>query len=209
MLRLPVFSTLAVFFFSYLWGASFVVSNSEDMGPGSLRQAILDLNSSGDLSNTITIDSGLNTIQLSSDLPVINVPVEFNISSQDTLRISGNTNQYRVYGVSPELTPVPRIQIGSSSTLRLSGKIDLGTVFISGDGKLVLDGSNTYTGGTIINGLVDISGTGALDPTGSVTVNAGMFSISGIAAASQTIGDLMGTGGNYPHRRKDTNCRNV
>lgn len=195
MLRLPGFSILAIFSFSYLWGASFIVSNKEDAGPGSLRQAILDLNASGDSSNTITIDPGLNTIQLASDLPVITVPVEFNISDQDVLRISGNTNQYRVYGVSPELTPVPRIQVGSSSTLHLSGKIDLGTVFVSGDGKLVLDGTNTYTGGTIVNGSVDVSGTGILDPTGSVTVNAGMFSISGIESALQTIGDLMGVGG--------------
>lgn len=50
--------------------ATFQVTNTNDAGAGSLRQAILDANAAGD-ADTITFAAGLanQTITLSSDLP--------------------------------------------------------------------------------------------------------------------------------------------
>ena len=54
-----------------LWAADFIVSTNADSGAGSLRQAIINSNASGG-SNTITINSGVGTITLTSgDLPSI------------------------------------------------------------------------------------------------------------------------------------------
>lgn len=65
-----------------------------------------------------------------------------------------------------------------------------------GSSVLTLTGVNTYSGGTIINeGILALLGSGTLHPAGDVTVNAGIFNISDIAAESQTIGNLSGAGG--------------
>jgi len=60
------FSSLATF------GADFTISNGNDDGTGSLRQAILDANAAGDGPHTFTMD-GTYTITLSSNLPTITV----------------------------------------------------------------------------------------------------------------------------------------
>jgi len=57
--------------------AQFVVTNVNDSGPGSLRQAILDANAAGaplgvpGATQTITFNSGVGTIALQSALPLI------------------------------------------------------------------------------------------------------------------------------------------
>ena len=66
----------------------------------------------------------------------------------------------------------------------------------SNTGILTLAASNTYSGGTIIGasaGTLALSGSGALLSTGAVS-NASTFDISGIDAASTTIGSLQGAG---------------
>lgn len=57
------------------FAATFTVTNTNDSGPGSLRQAILDANASG-ASSTITFNLPLSrTIAVASALPQINVPI--------------------------------------------------------------------------------------------------------------------------------------
>ena len=70
--------------------ADYVVTNNNDSGGGSLRQAIINSNSSLG-PNTITINSGIGTIALASDLPQVasNVTISGNGAT-----ISGS-NQYR------------------------------------------------------------------------------------------------------------------
>ena len=71
-----------VSFASVARASDFTVTNNNDSGTGSLRQAILDANSTGG-SNTISLNAGLGPITLSSgDLPVI----------QSSITIQGNGN---------------------------------------------------------------------------------------------------------------------
>jgi len=56
------------------WAANFDVTNGNDSGAGSLRQAIFDSNAAGG-SNTITINSGVGTVTLSQSLPMITASV--------------------------------------------------------------------------------------------------------------------------------------
>ncbi len=67
----------------------------------------------------------------------------------------------------------------------------------SGSGELILEGKNNYTGGTVIvGGLLTLSKTGTLAPTGKVTISSGgILDISTIGADSQTISSLSGSGG--------------
>ncbi|MGB7128073.1 MAG: autotransporter-associated beta strand repeat-containing protein [Candidatus Rhabdochlamydia sp.] len=70
---------------------------------------------------------------------------------------------------------------------------------LGSSGTLTLTGTNTYTGGTIINaGTIALSGAGSLSSIGEVFIGSGgTFDISGINAASQTIGDLTGAAGGF------------
>lgn len=85
-----VFNTLVVLTTimqsSRLFAVDFTVTNNSASGAGSLSQAITDLNASGTAGsavslNTITINSGLSTITLTADLPVIQKGVTINTSS--------------------------------------------------------------------------------------------------------------------------------
>ncbi len=58
--------------------STFLVSNTGDSGPGSLRQAILDSNNAVGATNTIDFDisgTGVQTIVPLSSLPAITNPV--------------------------------------------------------------------------------------------------------------------------------------
>ena len=58
--------------------STFLVTNTDDSGPGSLRQAILDSNAATGTTNTIDFDipgSGVQTIAPLSPLPAITNPV--------------------------------------------------------------------------------------------------------------------------------------
>ncbi|MFK8018175.1 MAG: beta strand repeat-containing protein [Pseudomonadales bacterium] len=63
--------------------ANFVVSNTNDSGAGSLRQAILDANTAGGADTiTFSIGSGAQTINLLSDLPIIADTVTLDATTQ-------------------------------------------------------------------------------------------------------------------------------
>lgn len=73
-----------------------------------------------------------------------------------------------------------------------------GTLTKNGNGLLTLSGVNTYTGGTTISaGTLALSGAGAVPAQSAVNVSGatGVFNISGITAASTTIGSLSGVAG--------------
>ena len=63
--------------------ATFMVSNTNDSGPGSLRQAILDANASAGLDTiNFSIGTGVQTIQPTSGLPAVTDPVVIDGTTQ-------------------------------------------------------------------------------------------------------------------------------
>jgi fibronectin-binding autotransporter adhesin len=178
-----------------IWSSDFRVTNNADSGAGSLRQSIIDLNASGSSQpNTITFDPGLGRIWLLSDLPAIEVEGEFTTSTEDSLVIDGSKNQYRIFSPSNKSF---RVNTSPFSSLALLGVLDSGSLVKLGNGELILEENNSYTGGTaVIAGLLALSGSGSLAPTGKVAINfEGMLDISAISSDAQTISNLSGSGG--------------
>ncbi len=69
-------SLLLIFWFHFATAATFTVTNANDSGVGSLRQAITDANAGGPGPHTISFDipaSGVQTIALASGLPFLSV----------------------------------------------------------------------------------------------------------------------------------------
>src|SRR5215203_267474 len=89
--------------------ATYTVANTNDSGPGSLRQAILDANASSGVADTIDFDpslSGPQTITLASQLPTITDGAGLTIDGGSAdITLSGN-NAVRVFmvGNSAKLT---------------------------------------------------------------------------------------------------------
>lgn len=124
-----------------------------------------------------------------------------NLTINDTLSLgatnaflsstTGNINLATVNGNGIGLT----IQnSGVSTTSTISGVLSgTGTTLTkNGSGTLVLNASNTYTGGTVINsGTLRLSGSGNLLSTGSLNIAGGTFDLNGI---NQTIGFFTGSG---------------
>ena len=84
-------------------------------------------------------------------------------------------------------------ETGAGHDLTLNGVISSGTDLIKkGDGTLYLNGANTYTGATTINGgVLEVQGGAAIVDTGAVTVNSnGTFEVDN----NETIGRIGGAG---------------
>ena len=70
------------------------VSNTNDAGSGSLRAALISVNASADVTNTVTFIPGLTgTITLAGDLPTIAKPVAVQGPGAAVLTINGNGNK--------------------------------------------------------------------------------------------------------------------
>jgi len=78
--------------------STFLVSNTGDSGPRSLRQAILDSNNAVGVTNTIDFDisgSGVQTIVPLSSLPAISNPVLFDGFSQPVTVVPAHRDQWK------------------------------------------------------------------------------------------------------------------
>ena len=171
------------------------MTNADDSGPGSLRQAILDANSnpgSDEISFNIA-GSGVHTIRLASPLPAITEPVILNGYTQPGS--SPNTNP-----VGQGLNTVLTISIdgsaaglGSCITVN-AGNLDFLGMEISG---LNISGCNPVGifAGTGADGLLISGNFIGTDPTGSVRAPGQDYAIS--------IGNVPGVeiGGALPYSR--------
>jgi len=138
-------------------GATLTVTNADDSGAGSLRQAILDSNASVGIFDTIAFDipgEGVHTIESLSPFPVITDPVTIDGYTQpgaspNTLAV-GNDAVLLV-----ELYPiVGTLQVHTDATT-IRGLILGGSLYLEGDGT---------NGGHIVRG--NFIGT---DPTGTLS----------------------------------------
>lgn len=136
------------------FATTYTVTNTDDSGPGSLRQAILDA-STGD---TVDFDLmllayGNDTIKLTSEISIFQgIVIEGYYTSNDTLFVSGEGSS-RIFNIS------------TSSNISISGMtfingsaIDGGAIYKNGSGLFTLDNCNfmnntsTDQGGAIYKG---------------------------------------------------------
>lgn len=133
------------------FSANFNVSNNSDAGAGSFRQAITDLNSSGDPTNTITFTPPALSITLGSDLPVIQKSVL--ISGNSAIVDGASSHRILVFNANPSDTlTVSAMTVQHGLSLGGSG----GTYAASGGGG---GGGGAGTGG----GVYVIQGSVVLD----------------------------------------------
>jgi hypothetical protein len=156
--------------------ATFVVTNTNDSGAGSLRQAIVDANAGSGNTIKFQIGSGPQTISLVSMLPVISRP----------MIIDGATQ--------PGYAGKPLIEITGNNTVSFGFDITSGNSTING---LAVNGFTsggilliTNSGNTVTNCYVGTSLDGATSKANGVGI-----SIEG-GSNSNTIGAVIGKAGN-------------
>ena len=177
-----------------VYAATMVVTNTNDSGPGSLRQAILDTNATVDADTiNFSIGSGLVTISPTSPLPPITRPVTIDGSSQ------------------PGFTATPLIEISGSSAganargLYISGNGATSTIKsliinrFSAQGIFIDTNNVTITGnyvGTNATGSAGAgnSGDGVAIFSGTSVASANSNTIGGTTASDRNI--ISGNGGN-------------
>jgi hypothetical protein len=131
--------------------ATYTVANTNDSGPGSLRQAILDANASSGVADTIDFDlslSGPQTITLASQLPTITDGAGLTIDGGSAdITLSGN-NAVRVFvvGNSAKLT-LNNLTVANGRADNAGGGIlNLGTLEVN-NSTISGNRAGTFSGG--------------------------------------------------------------
>ncbi len=163
----------------------FTVTNTNDSGSGSLRQAILDANEQ-DGADTIVFDPGLGggTITLTSGELLITDDLTIDGLGKDLLAVSGN-NASRVFNIDDGTGDLIEVSIeGLTITEGNAAGSDLGGGGILNREKLTVEESSIKDnfGGVIGGGISNISGTVdviATNISGNSASNGGGISNSG------------------------------
>ena len=171
--------------------ATFMVTNLGDSGDGSLRQAIVDSNSSTPGPNEIDFAPGLSgTIALTSGELQITNEVRIVGPGADALSVSGN-NASRVFEVDQANTAISGLTITGGHTSDVGGGIfnnggtlRIDTSTISGNSADDL-GGGIYNGGTasITDSLISGNSAGGV---GGGLENGGMATVSGCTFTSNS-----------------------
>src|SRR5829696_1007184 len=152
--------------------ATYTVANTNDSGPGSLRQAILDANASSGVADTIDFDlslSGPQTITLASQLPTITDGAGLTIDGGSAdITLSGN-NVVRVF------------EVGNSAKLTLNN-------------LTVANGRADNAGGGILNlGTLEVNNS-TISGNRAGTFSGGIHNVGTLTVNSSTIsGNSAGT----------------
>lgn len=193
-------SVIFAFLFSVTNGANLVVSNSNNSGAGSLRQAIIDANANS-TSDNITFNSThfstAKTITLLSALPDITSDINITGPGSALLTISGN-GLYRVFFVSilaghGNTISISDLTIANGNAVEGAGvKIsstptsNTSTINIS---KCVFTGNvGTVKGGCIVNDFDFLTVTNCTfsNNSGGAIFNTGFFSITNSTFSNNT-----------------------
>ncbi len=168
-------------------------------GSASLTKAgggLLTLSHSNSYSGGTTISGGTLDINADAALGAGTAAVSF--SADGTLQASGNVtlNPSRTIAIDSGATATLDTQAGK---MTVEGQISgAGTLMKEGSGLLVLSGSNSYTGGTIVQtGTLEVTAANALPAGASLFVGAGT-SIFGPAVGGSTSGDSPAAAGSVP-----------
>ncbi len=151
----------------------FTTASIIDTSPGLLRFGVAGGILIGSGKADLTIGTAANSGNVSAGGGTTNVAGDLGLNNQ-----SGNT-----------------LTINSAIVDNGTGVVSLSKV---GSGLVILAGTNTYTGPTTISeGALSLTGLGSLADTGAVNLNGAtsVFDLSGITAASETVGSLAGVAG--------------
>jgi formylglycine-generating enzyme required for sulfatase activity len=174
--------------------ATFTVTNANDAGAGSLRQAILDANTApGADAITFSISSG--TITLASSLPAITGAVTITGPGATGVTVNG-ANRYRVFAVDAGSGTVGISGLTVSNGKALGGTAGWGGANGGGGGGGAGLGGGLFvaTGNVQLNGVA-FSGNGAQGGTGG-SQDPATVSTSGWHAAGGGGGGMGGNGAN-------------
>lgn len=189
--------------------ATFTVSNTNDAGAGSLRQAILDANAAGG-ADTITFSLGAgSTITLANDLPQITEALTINGAAASGLTVDG-ANLYRVFWAESGAITIANLGIAHGLAQGGNGGIAAGggmgggggglggAIFVDSSASLTLSGvsftgnaAHGGNGGTTASGQAQGAGGGGMDADGETPD----FSTSGGGAGGGPSGGGGGTAG--------------
>ncbi len=207
-------SVILSFIFSVTNGATLVVTNANNAGAGSLRQAILDANAntSADIINfSTTFFSSAKTINLLSALPAISSDINIIGPGSSLLTVSGNAI-YRVFSISVlpavgNTISISDITIANGNAIDGAGlKIvsaptsQTSTITIS---RCIFTGNAaTVKGACILNDadILNITNSVFSNNSGGAIFNTGFFSISNSTFSNNTGtngGALNTFGGNF------------
>jgi Ca2+-binding RTX toxin-like protein len=149
--------------------ADFTVTNLNDAGAGSLRQALLDANASAGSDRILFQSTLTGQITLASQLPTITGPTELLGPGPDKLTVSGN-NAVRILYVNT--TPGDDVVV---SGLRLTAGD------ATGDGGAIASGDADLTirNATVSGNIADADGGGVFAENGKLTVQSSTISGNG------------------------------
>ncbi len=183
-------------------GASFAVSNTNDSGPGSLRQAVTDASSAGGV-DTVVIPSGLGTITLSSTIEFSGTDLTTVQGNNNTVSFAAGTAFNSNFGYPYTLDGLTINANQGANTLNGSLTISGSTLNVSSEGANTLDGSLTISGSTINsdddgantnNGTMTVTdSTINIGPGLGLNTNAGALTLTNSKIISSSDGDGVNT----------------
>jgi autotransporter-associated beta strand protein len=176
------------------------VGNGGTIGGGDIViNGALIYGRSGSLTTLSTISGGGSVTQQGPGLTVlagINSYTGATNVSGGTLQI-GNGDSATLASTTVNLSNSGAIAFNHSTTVNYAGIISgAGSVIKAGSGTLVLSATNTYSGTTIVNNG-KLYATGAVNPSGAITVNSGGLFGGTVTAGAATVNPGGGIEGGY------------
>ncbi len=190
--------------------ATFTVSNTNDLGPGSLRQAIMDANAVGSpcLMQTISFaipgTDVVHTIRPNSQLPALNIPTMLDGYSQP----GSQQNSFNTGENAKLLIELDGSLAGSSSGIVVAANVPLHSC--SGNGSFIsglvinrFQSAGIFAQGTTcasgqfcnVGGIIAYGNFIGTDPTGMIAEGNGFGVYFGVNSDFDRLGDALYSGG--------------